>query len=125
MAKTQAKMKQVLCIRTDLNMRKGKMVAQGAHASILSIAGYLTGEDCPQRVRNWLEDGMTKICVRVDTEDALVLLNNAAREAGLPVCMVVDAGNTEFHGVPTKTCLAIGPDLNEKIDSITKDLILL
>lgn len=28
------KTKQVIVMRTDLNMRKGKMIAQGSHASI-------------------------------------------------------------------------------------------
>jgi PTH2 family peptidyl-tRNA hydrolase len=34
-------------------------------------------------------------------------------------------GKTEFNGVPTKTCLGIGPAKAEKIDKITGDLKLL
>lgn len=106
-------------------MRKGKMIAQGAHASILSIAGYLTGEDCPQRVSDWLASGMTKICVRVDSAEALLELEQTAVSVGVPCYPVVDAGTTEFHGVPTPTCLALGPDLNELIDPLTQNLKLL
>ena len=31
--------KQVIVLRKDLNMRKGKMVAQGAHASMAALLG--------------------------------------------------------------------------------------
>lgn len=36
--------KQVIIIRTDLNMRKGKMIAQGAHASVNYLP--LKGQAC-------------------------------------------------------------------------------
>ena len=111
-------------------MRKGKMVAQGAHASILSVASYIAmSRDviliAPEEIAEWILSGMTKICVRGDSEEHLLALKKACNEAEIYSHMVIDAGNTEFHGVLTKTCLAIGPDLNEKIDSITKDLKLL
>ena len=50
---------------------------------------------------------------------------NKAKDAGLNVCEIIDNGLTEFHGVKTKTCLAIGPDLSDKIDPITGNLKLL
>ena len=40
------------------------------------------------------------------------------------VQLCVDAGRTEFHGVPTATCCAIGPDWPERIDPITGHLKL-
>jgi PTH2 family peptidyl-tRNA hydrolase len=46
-------------------------------------------------------------------------------EAGLEVHLITDNGKTEFHGEPTRTCLAIGPDDAEKIDAITGRLQLL
>ena len=60
-----------------------------------------------------------KICVSVTSEEDLELICNAAQEAGLPAVLIVDAGLTEFGGVPTKTCCAIGPALPDKIDAIT------
>jgi len=50
---------------------------------------------------------------------------NEERETGLPCSIITDAGDTEFHGVPTKTTVGIGPDESEKIDVITGNLKLL
>jgi PTH2 family peptidyl-tRNA hydrolase len=44
-----------------------------------------------------------------------------ARPAGLDAR---DGGLTEFGGVPTRTCLGIGPDYDEHIDPVTADLEL-
>lgn len=119
-------------MRKDLNMRKGKMVAQGAHASmkvivdkfftVFGIIGIfiLTGP-----IRLWLNGLFTKVCVSVDSEQELVDIYNKAKEAGIPCAMIEDAGLTEFNGVVTKTCIAVGPDYPEKIDSITGHLKLL
>jgi PTH2 family peptidyl-tRNA hydrolase len=67
----------------------------------------------------WLRSGMTKICLRADSEDELRRIIAAAREAGLPVHPVTDAGKTEFRGVPTLTCCAIGPAEAGRIDAVT------
>jgi PTH2 family peptidyl-tRNA hydrolase len=45
--------------------------------------------------------------------------------AGIKHHVVTDSGLTEFGGVPTKTCVAIGPDKSSKIDIITGGLELL
>lgn len=52
-------------------------------------------------------------------------IHDKAVAAGLEVHLITDSGRTEFHGQPTRTCLAIGPDLAEKIDEITGHLQLL
>jgi len=117
--------KQVLAVRTDLNMRKGKMVAQGAHASVNFLRDMILYGLEPSRVQiEWLTGGMTKICVGVDSEDKLRAIFDKARAAKLTVHLITDAGLTEFAG-PTKTCLAIGPDRAEDIDKITGELKLL
>jgi PTH2 family peptidyl-tRNA hydrolase len=124
--------KQVIVMRKDLNMRKGKMVAQGAHASmkaILDWAIYDNGimidlpSDSP--IENWLNGRFTKVCVSVDSEVELDEIYNKAKESGFICAMIVDAGLTEFNGVPTKTCCAIGPEWPEDIDKITGHLKLL
>lgn len=114
-------MKQVIVMRADLGMRKGKMIAQGAHASLAATLGDLNDP----RVAEWLAGSFTKICVRVDSERELLGVVEAARAAGVIVAPIVDSGRTEFHGVPTLTCAAIGPDTPEVLEPITGGLRLL
>lgn len=135
--------KQVIVMRKDLNMRKGKMVAQGAHASMKVILdrmrfyiidgndtnpyGYdIFGmEDMSPSMESWIKGLFTKVCVSVDSEQELIDIYTKAKEAGIPCAMIEDSGLTEFNGVVTKTCIAVGPDYPEKIDSITGHLKLL
>jgi peptidyl-tRNA hydrolase, PTH2 family len=120
--------KQVIAVRNDLNMRKGKMIAQGAHASIMFLVRRLCdpeGGGKDHAIQEWLAHGMTKICVRVDSEAELLEIAQKAQDARLTVHVITDAGHTEFAGVPTKTCLAIGPDEEGKIDAVTGKLKLL
>ncbi len=121
--------KQVIVIRRDLKMRRGKEIAQGSHASMMWLSErvqkffngtvFLSPEE-----REWIHGTFTKVTLQVDSEEALVDVYKRARDAGLTVHMVVDSGKTEFNGVPTKTCLAIGPHDAEHIDKITKELKL-
>jgi PTH2 family peptidyl-tRNA hydrolase len=111
--------KQVIVMRKDLNMRKGKMVAQGCHAAIGSLK-----EASSKDIKMWEEDGCTKICVSVDSELALKSIYAHAVEAVLPCYLVLDAGRTEFKQ-PTYTCCSIGPASTELIDKITGTLTLL
>src|SRR5260221_11396437 len=91
--------KQVIVMRTDLNMRKGKMVAQGAHASlaaVLEIQKYLIhGDDTtmPHWLRpfqEWLTNSYAKICVGVSSEIELWHIYNTAFDANLPVKLITD-----------------------------------
>jgi len=113
-------MKQVIILRKDLNMRKGKMVAQGAHASIGAF--LLT----PQKDIDTWRNGFNgvKICVGVDSEKELTDAYHFAKMEGLPAYLVLDIGKTEFKE-PTYTAVAIGPAEAELIDQITKELKLL
>jgi PTH2 family peptidyl-tRNA hydrolase len=139
--------KQVIVIRKDLNMRKGKMVAQGAHASMAVIVNLLESRSIPSdpdtdyadecglflsqdslgynRISEWLDGKFTKICVSVDSEQELLDLYNKVKEAGILCALIQDAGLTEFGGVPTYTALGIGPDYPEVIDPLTGHLKLL
>lgn len=122
--------KQVIVMRKDLNMRKGKLVAQGAHASmgaILSLCqrdGNCLVLEMDERVEPWLTGRFKKICVYVNTEQELVDIHEAAKSAGLISSLIVDSGLTEFNGVPTKTAVAVGPDREDRIDAICKHLPL-
>lgn len=125
--------KQVIVIRKDLNMRKGKIAAQASHASMGAILNYAVkmyeGElrvniENPA-VREWLEGRFTKICVSVDSEQELLDIYENAIKSNINVKLIKDAGLTEFNGVPTLTCLALGPDYPEKLNPISGHLKLL
>lgn len=131
--------KQVIVIRKDLKMRRGKEISQGAHASIAfltrKIQEYMkepfTGDvdqdfsNCLTQVElDWINGIFAKVCVRVNSEEELLEIERKAKEAGLECHLITDRGLTEFGGVATHTCLAIGPDESEKIDPITGHLEL-
>ena len=128
----EREVKQVIVMRKDLNMRKGKMIAQGAHASLRVIldAGGATDAttyaiQMTEPMAKWMTGRFAKICVGVTSEAALDEVMDKARAAGLPCAIIVDAGRTEFHGVPTKTCCAVGPAYADEVDAITGALPLL
>lgn len=123
--------KQVIVVRHDLRMRRGKQIAQGAHASMsflcrrLQQHAAISLDDFSASERAWLTGAFAKVCCRVDSEVELMAIHDTAVESGLVVHLITDSGKTEFHGEPTRTCLAIGPDDAEKIDAITSELPLL
>lgn len=122
--------KQVIVIRKDLKMRRGKEIAQGAHASMAFLSHVvrqaLSGDTLALSIPQveWIMGLFAKVVVRVDSEEELVAVHEAAKAAGLDSHLIVDAGLTEFNGVPTATACAIGPDEAEKIDAITGSLTL-
>ena len=120
--KVNTSIKQVIVLRNDLNMRKGKMVAQGAHGSVMGVLA-LPSDDKNRRI--WLREGMTKIAVKCNSEEELHELYTKAQELNIPVVKVTDAGLTEFDGVPTDTCIVLSPYTSEYIDQVTKNLKLL
>ncbi len=113
--------KQVLVVRHDLKCRRGKMMAQVAHASV----GAVIPNTDDVRVIEWLSGSFTKICVRCDSEEELLELEASAKKQGLINCLITDNGITEFNGIPTRTVLAIGPDTLENINLVTSHLKLL
>lgn len=133
--------KQVIVIRKDLNMRKGKIAAQAGHACMAFLThkawiscpdngtfwfcGPQLTHDFAKEVDHWLNHSFRKICVYVNSEQGLDQIYEKALEAGLVCHMIIDNGTTEFNGVPTKTCLAVGPHFDEKFIGITDNLPLL
>lgn len=126
-------------------MRKGKIAAQAGHAcveaTLMALARegrldevrlaadenwvYLDDEGTePTPLSEWFDAGVAKVCVYVDSEEALLDLARRGREKGFLVALVRDAGLTEFHGEPTFTCLAFEPLGAEQIDPLTGDLPL-
>jgi PTH2 family peptidyl-tRNA hydrolase len=123
--------KQTIVLRKDLNMRKGKMIAQGAHASMRAILmlGRQDGDNfvipLDERLAPWLLGRFKKICVSVNSEAELLALHEQAKSLGLITSLIQDAGLTEFGGVPTYTAVAVGPDREDRVDEVTGDLPLL
>lgn len=127
--------KQVIVVRKDLKMRRGKEIAQCCHASIAFITRkiqgaaplknkFLFGVEISPAAKEWIDSNFAKICVRVNSEEELFDIHKKAQDLGLEVHLVQDSGLTEFDGIPTFTCLAIGPDRSDKIDEVTGELIL-
>lgn len=114
--------KQVLVVRTDLGMGRGKMAVQCSHAAISSA------ELARTRFRNWydkwMREGQAKIALKVKDEDQLLELEKRAR--GIPIAsyIVRDMGLTQ---VPTGTitCLGLGPAPVDTVDTLTGKLRLL
>lgn len=113
-------MKQVIVVRKDLKMRRGKEIAQGAHASMKATLENMNHKD----VKEWLKGPFAKIVVRVDSEEELLEIYQKALQANLVCSLIQDAGRTEFHGVPTYTTVAVGPAKDAHIDQITGHLKL-
>ena len=145
MAQGTYKSKQMIVVRQDLKMRKGKIAAQAGHAcveaTLMALARerrldevrlsddegwvYLDDEGTePTPLSEWFDAGVAKVCVYVDCEEDLLDLARRGREQGFLVALVRDAGLTEFHGETTFTCLAFEPLAAEQIDPLTGDLPL-
>lgn len=111
--------KQVLIVRTDLKMGKGKIAAQCCHGA---IGAYK--KSSKDKIRKWENDAYGKVVLKVKTLDELTELKKLADKKGIANYLVVDAGRTQ---IPTSsvTVLALGPDEDEIIDEVTGDLKLL
>lgn len=110
--------KQVILVRQDLKLPKGKAAAQAAHASVEAV---LQSEKA--MVKSWRNEGMAKIVLKVKDLKELRSYNQAAKDVGLVTAVITDAGKTTV-APGTTTCMAIGPDYSDRIDAIVQDLKL-
>ena len=113
------------------NMRTGKYIAQGAHASLGALLSLSSIEDSKliiplnnSFIWEWITGRFTKVTCYVETDEDLVFIHNSAKLAGIPSSLITDAGLTEFGGVPTLTAVGVGPDNEELINKITGHLPL-
>ncbi|MBW2977317.1 peptidyl-tRNA hydrolase Pth2 [Candidatus Woesearchaeota archaeon] len=109
-------MKQVILVRADLKLPKGKMAAQVAHASV--EAAFNSDK---KKVSEWRSEGQKKVVLKVENEKELLKYLQMAKDADLKTALITDAGKTVI-APGTKTTVGIGPDSEEKIDSITGKL---
>jgi peptidyl-tRNA hydrolase, PTH2 family len=127
--------KQVIVVRTkytdekgnSFGLRAGKLIAQASHASSAFLCKQLETSNkikLSSAARQWINTDFAKVCLKVETQEELFAIQNKAKENKVECHLITDMGRTEFKGVPTITCLALGPDYSDKIDEITKDLPL-
>lgn len=141
---SEDKAKMVIVMRKDLKCPKGKYCSQASHAAVGAVIQAIFGERLNEdkfverlhdfeinvapvtnkATKDWLAGEFTKITVAVDSLEALEEIEKKAHDTGLNVCKITDNGHTCFDGVPTVTCLAIGPCYSSEVDPITKDLKL-
>jgi peptidyl-tRNA hydrolase, PTH2 family len=108
--------KQVILVRTDLKLPKGKMAAQVAHASVDCVL-----KSYRSKVMRWKRIGMKKIVLKVSDLSELKKYQKLAIEHGIKSSLITDAGRTTVKA-GTTTVLGIGPDISSKIDEITGKL---
>ncbi len=109
-------LKQVIVARKDLNLSKGKLSAQVAHASV-------SAADKSEWKKDWLRQGQKKSVLKVENEKELIEVFMDAKDSGLPTDLIQDQGKTEIPA-GTKTCVGIGPAPEEEIDKVTGELKL-
>jgi peptidyl-tRNA hydrolase, PTH2 family len=113
--------KQVIVVRTDLEMGKGKIAAQVGHACVLGSENVRKSN--PEWFDKWWI-GQEKIVLKVSGLKELEEIKKHAIDLGLPWSEVTDAGHTQI-APGTTTCISLGPAPEEKINKITGDLKLL
>ena len=113
--------KQVIVVRTDLEMGKGKIAAQVGHACVLGAEHVRKSH--PEWFTKWW-NGQEKIVVKVQDHKALEEIKKHAIELDIPWSEVTDAGHTQI-APGTTTCISLGPAPEELVDKVTRDLKLL
>lgn len=112
-------LKQVILVRSDLKLPKGKLAAQAAHASVDAVL-----HSSKALVKKWRSEGMKKIILKVKDLEELLTFEKEAKNSDLVTAIITDAGLTVV-APGTTTCLAIGPDAELKIDKVTGNLTML
>lgn len=115
-------LKLVIVVRADLKLSKGKTASQASHAAVICFKKSIDAKS--SLAEKWFKLGQPKIVLKVDSLTDLENLESQAKSAGIISAVVCDAGRT--HIAPgTTTCIGLGPDYDDKIDALVKDLKLL
>ncbi len=113
--------KQVIAVRTDLDMGKGKIAAQVGHACVLGAEHVRKSN--PEWFNEWW-NGQEKVVVKVNSMRELEVVKEHAISLNLPWSEVTDAGHTQI-APGTTTCISLGPAPEDLINKVTGDLKLL
>ncbi len=111
-------LKQVILVRKDIKMDRGKLAAQVAHASL----GSYKDSGAKDRAQ-WEAEGSKKVVLKVGSREELMKIYEKAKRK-FPCFLVRDAGKTQVEP-GTVTALGIGPCEEREIDRMTKHLKLL
>lgn len=117
----EGEFKMILVVRNDLKMGKGKVAAQCSHAAVSAYKQVRARN--PSLLKQWEYCGQPKVVVKAPDEDTLIDLLGHAKEVGLPVSLIQDAGRTQVTP-GSRTVLGIGPGPADLIDRVTGDLKL-
>ena len=112
-------LKQVILMRSDLNLPKGKMAVQAAHASV--DAAFEMFKRDKKKLGAWKDQGMKKVVLKVKDDKELLSLIKSAEDEGMVAITITDAGKTVVKP-GTMTCGCIGPEPTGQIDKITGHL---
>lgn len=115
-------LKQVIVVRSDLKMGKGKIASQCCHASLESFLKTQKKESF--LASQWLKEGMPKIILKANSLKALTEIIKQVENASLNFAVIKDAGKTQVSK-GSITALGIGPAGEKEIDKITGKLKLL
>ena len=101
--------KQVIVVRKDLKMRRGKEAAQVAHASLKVILDRMVINPLPvehpyhsdslyftKQMKEWIKGTFTKVVLCCDSEEELFNLSDEADSLEIPNALILDLGLTEF-----------------------------
>lgn len=113
--------KMVIAVRKDLDLGKGKMAAQVAHAAV--TCALKSEKDDKKVFKEWIRTGQRKIVVKIDNLETLYRLKSAAETAGITTSLITDAGLTQI-APGTVTCLGLGPADEDVIEPITSSFKL-
>lgn len=111
--------KQVMIVRKDLDMGKGKIAAQASHASLEAYKKADSGAR-----KEWERGGSKKVVLKVNSLEELEAVYGQAKKTGLPCALIRDAGRTQLEA-GTPTAVGIGPADEKEIDRITGKLKML
>jgi PTH2 family peptidyl-tRNA hydrolase len=111
--------KQVIVVRKDLPLSRGKLAAQVAHASLDSYR-----RSGPRARQEWESEGEKKVVLQVDALRDMMEIHRKAKSYKLPCSLIRDAGRTELPQ-GTVTALGIGPAGEGEIDRLTGSLRML
>ncbi|KAG6435052.1 hypothetical protein SASPL_106701 [Salvia splendens] len=112
---------EVLVVRNDLKMGKGKIAAQCSHATLGLYKKILNR--APKSLGRWEMCGQVKVVVKIESEDDMLVLQERAKSLNLPTHVTIDAGRTQIAPNSRTVMAVLGPA--ELVDDVTGGLKLL